>query len=397
MQKIIIIIFLFLVGCINKKEQTGTISESTETITIPPVDINSEMSISTFVESIDVIPLEFNDFCILGEIEKVVIEKENVFVIEKRAHRPKTVYRFNRSGDFINTIGVYGQGPEEIVDLKDFSVDEVNQTIYLYDCMMPKINEYTFDGKFIRSVKVDYYAERMEYANGIFYLNRDNPNIGELFSLVIKDAQSGVTVEQYIPVKPHIFTLTNRFFCKKKDEILCYKSYCDTVFSIKNSEITKAFITDFMDFKMNPDEIEDIYMGKIRELDLLMSKDRMSRISDLFYTGKWVYFNSIRLIISCSFLYNTETKELFESGRLADDLYYMFSDNSFYGQTEDELIGLYYPENIESDLDRYNRFEKEKRITPQQRDMLVKKMKAHMRGDNPEEMNPWILLYNLKK
>ncbi|GHS92121.1 hypothetical protein FACS1894174_00670 [Bacteroidia bacterium] len=395
LMSIILITFIFY-GCYREK-QTTIINRDYVTIQAQNIDFNADNQVllSDFVDKIDIIPLEFTDSCILKEIGKIVIHDGNIFIIEAR--RPEIVFRFDMQGNFLNRIGVRGQGPEELVELRDFSINEESHIVYLLDNMRQTVLCYTFDGHFIESIKINQYASELEYKNGLFYLYFDQPVIGEhLYSLIIRNIK-GEIENMFFPSRKYPINMGSRIFTKTNGEILFHKPMNDTIYSLDGTTLKYTYYFDFGSLRYMPEEIKEIYMEQTTSLQVLLNNERISGIDYLYQIGKWIYFNSIYKVMRYSFLYDMNNRKLKVSAHLWDDLEYMFYNNTFYGQTQDALIGVYETNNLLNDIDRYARYEKEKYISNAQKEEQVKKMAKIMRGNNPEEMNPWVLLYYLKK
>jgi len=392
-----IFVMLIFCSCHREKQAESAIGDY---VTVPAqnikLDNNSQLSLSNFVDKIDIIPLEFTDSCILKEIRKIVIRDDNIFIIEP--DYPETVYRFDIHGNFLNRIGIRGQGPKEQLELMDFSINEEKQIVYLLDNAKQMIYCYNFDGQFIERININQYAFRLEYQNNFFYLYMDQPLIGnDLYKLIIRNMK-GEIENKFFPSKKYPTNLSNQIFAKIKDDLIFYQPMNDTIYSLNGVSLNHAYYFDFGSLKFTPQEIEDIYTMKAKSFQILLNKERISEIDHLFKVGNWIYFNSIYKILSFSFLYNTDSKELKVAAHLNDDLEFMFDGNQFYGQTRDALIGTYDPsyfsENIENLTQSYKTG---KDISSAKWEGQVQKMKKILRGNNFEEMNPWILLYHLKQ
>jgi hypothetical protein len=395
-----VIVVMLLTTCSHEKKQAGIVNEDCTVIPVPEQDINHDtnntVSLSTFVDKIDIIPLEFGDSCILGGIRKVVVCGDNIFVIE--SSRPSTVYRFDMQGNFLNRIGSRGQGPEDVVELRDFAVNEEGRLIYLLDNARQTVVACTFDGTVKEVIKINQYADHLHYKNSLFYLFRDHPPIGELFCLVIRDVH-GEIKERFFPSMQYPVGMNHHVFSLQEDGVLFTQPMNDTIYFLSDTEMSCLYWVDFGSLRFSPQEVEDIYMDKIRSINLLHQRKCITSIDHVFRVGDWLYFNAIYKVLNISFTYNTRTQELrISTGSLNDDLEYMFYGNVFYGQTKDALIGVFDAANlVKHGIERYDRYEKDGMITKEQKEKFQSKMKVLMRGDNTEEMNPWILLYHLKK
>jgi hypothetical protein len=394
----IISIFVLIIplGC-NKSKNAQTVEGDYPIIYAGDIkpDNNSLLHLSEFVERIDIIPLEFDDSCILGEIRKIVIHDDNIFIIERRRPTTATVYRFDMQGNFINTIGKYGQGPSDILELHDFSINEEENKIYLLDSGKKAILCYSFDGKFIEKININQNSQKFEYFNNHFFVYIDNTFQDRPFCFTVLDTK-GELENSYFPSRFYPITISRNSFVKTKDSLFFYKPMNDTIYAIHGTELKYAFYFDFGKMRFTPEEVEDIYNEKVHTMDVMRDKERFSDADNIRYVDKWLYFNKVYKFLSFCFLYNTETEKLRVTSFMSDDIEYMFNNNQFYGQTEDAFIGLYNAENINQSIENFIATEKNGYISKTKMESQMQKMKNLKRGDNPEEMNPWVLIYHLK-
>ncbi len=166
-----ILLSLIFVACTLRKEgQKGT--EIDDIVSIPITDMETDYGkLSDFAEEVKMIPLEFTDDCILGEIEKIVMSDSCIFIMEEIIKKVFMCLIIQES--IYIEIGSRGQGPEEFVDLSDFSLNEEERLIYLYDLARTKVLVFFFEGDFIKDIQMNYYADNFEYQNGLFYLYRE--------------------------------------------------------------------------------------------------------------------------------------------------------------------------------------------------------------------------------
>ncbi|GHT08199.1 hypothetical protein FACS189432_00980 [Bacteroidia bacterium] len=391
----ITLLAIVLCGCHHQGNLTSTIKVDYTTVVVENLRLgqDKEIALSEFVDHIDIIPLEFKDSCILKGIRKVVALDSNLFIIED--NRPERVYRFDTQGNFLNSIGEKGQGPDEIIELSDFSLNEKEQLIYLLDNGRKTVLAYNFEGQLVEKIKVNH-ADRLEYKDGFFYLFRDEPTIDDLCCLNIRNTK-GEFKNAFLPSHQYPISKSSQVFTKTKDNLFLIKPMNDTIYSLDEVELKYAYYFDFGSLRLTPKEIEDSYSNEIPTFKkILIDKERVSSMDHLYQTRHWIGFNKGYKLLQYLFLYNKDTKEL-KAGQVWDDLEYMFYGTSFYGQTENAWIGVYAIERIHSNIERYKRYADSGYITEEQKVKYTQKMKNLMRGENPEEMNPWILFYHLKE
>lgn len=135
-------ILLFLSGCSDKKEAHE----------YPVIDIVNNAGhyqrvyCSDYFSSIELIPLETNEKCLLEVVPYPRIKYKDGFIFMKGNRR---IYAFDRSGKFLNQIGENGQGVGEYILSSTFFFNKDKQSIFVED--LYRVLEYDFKGNFIRS------------------------------------------------------------------------------------------------------------------------------------------------------------------------------------------------------------------------------------------------------
>lgn len=105
-----------------------------------------DLGLSDFVESIEYIPLETKDECVIGQ--GMVFDMDETHIIVK-FNGCKSVYLFDRKGHFLNTIGNTGGGPQEFIGVGNIFLDADNNSIIVHD--IGKVLYFNKQGKFLRS------------------------------------------------------------------------------------------------------------------------------------------------------------------------------------------------------------------------------------------------------
>lgn len=82
-------------------------------------------------------------------VESISIAGDNIFIVSLNK-----VFRFSRSGKFLNTIGAMGNGPQEYVTLIDVVINRNKEEVIFYDGGRQALIVYKYDGTFVRSVSL---------------------------------------------------------------------------------------------------------------------------------------------------------------------------------------------------------------------------------------------------
>ena len=140
MKDLYFLMFIFFaVSCARDKTEVISIVDDKF------VEISQDKSLmSSIIQITNIIPLETNDSCLIGQIEKVVKKNGNIYV--KSTNKP--LLSFSETGKYLAKIGSFGLGPEEYSVILDFNVDAKN----IYILTVGKIQIYSLSGKFLKSI-----------------------------------------------------------------------------------------------------------------------------------------------------------------------------------------------------------------------------------------------------
>lgn len=88
------------------------------------------------------VKLETNEEALLGDVKKIIITDNLIFISDEN----QKLLVFDSQGRFRNSISKVGAGPNEILSLSDYYVDEKEKLVHVYDAVKSKFYEYSFQG-----------------------------------------------------------------------------------------------------------------------------------------------------------------------------------------------------------------------------------------------------------
>lgn len=125
MKRLLYILCLMAFISCNKQTETKQTTKVTET-GIPVISISCEknqvLNLSEFADSIEIIPLETNDECLIGWIPKIIATRNHYLLISAIGYDFQKLYVFDKQGNFIRQISSRGQGGEEFYEVRNFDV-----------------------------------------------------------------------------------------------------------------------------------------------------------------------------------------------------------------------------------------------------------------------------------
>lgn len=89
----------------------------------------SSLSLSEAIEKLDIVPLEMTDQSMLGEIRRIQVTEHDIWIHDFNKFY---IYRFSRTGKFLNRIGSIGQAPGEYVNFQPFSLMNIKRRSILF-------------------------------------------------------------------------------------------------------------------------------------------------------------------------------------------------------------------------------------------------------------------------
>ena len=249
-----ILLFFCIISCSFGKMQ----KENPTIDVLNSVDNYNKVYFSDYFSSIELIPLETNENCLLDIIPSPSVILNDSIILFSVTNR---LYVFDRTGKFLNQVGERGQGPNEYIFISDFFLNKDNSNIYITDLV--KVLEYNVNGTFVSSfMKPVVDSEPLSYCSYIgenifigqknyngtneckYYLFNNNGVIVKCFPNYIlfnKKDQSLSTIDgSLIPV-----WVDNQLFLK--DFIN------DTIYTYTNSILQPAYIFDFGKYSIPKD------------------------------------------------------------------------------------------------------------------------------------------------
>lgn len=126
----------------------------TEVKEIKTIDVDVEnpiafLNLSDYFQS-EIVKLEKNEKCLIGSIDKIIVYKDYVFVLDKT--KSESLFMFSRTGKYIRKIGNRGKGFGEYLYLESFDI--VNDKIYLLTGLYQRLFVYDLEGQLIEVKKL---------------------------------------------------------------------------------------------------------------------------------------------------------------------------------------------------------------------------------------------------
>ena len=307
-------------GCKNKKEKEVLKDYPTIKLDLSnePVFIKSDSLLGEKV----IIPLETTDESIIGEINKLEIVHDTLYILDDDQD---IIFLFDKTGKYITRIADIGRGPEEYLYIDDFHIDD--NIIYVIAGGNQKVFCYDLQGKFLSSFSTEFSANRITTDSNYIYVYY-NFSHHKNYNVAVYNKKNYTLHKQYkyYPSQQHNScywrcawtSCNNKVYASFPYEYNIYQLFPDTCKIIATYDCGKKnmFPKEWSTF--SPIQLEDYIESKGGMLGLPIASD----IYDLFVTPKWFLFTFRYKSREYMVLFNRQTQKL-HFGAFKRTLYYL--------------------------------------------------------------------------
>ena len=358
------------------------------------LDNPDEVSILDFADSVKVIQLETTAESAISLYTDQIYHDSLIYIADVRQ---KKVVCFDTSGKFIRQIGAYGRGAEEDLYFEDVCLDEYNKELIVQE-PWGRMVCYNLDGSFKRKIVL---PDEIRAYNDLEVINRDTIcflSAGGDYKLVFYSREKDSLIAKLYPgAAPYLMSFySNRY--RYADSLYFYHPFSNDVENItKLKENNISYSWDFGKYNHKQSDLielqkylmenkNELSRSRYKMIDLINS-DRGVRYyvhrireSDRYRFAQLLYKNDQHTIVIDK--YTGDVKLFLETQEGVKVSGYELKGNMLIMQSG---RGLSY---IESPNDKYNVVSLS---------YLAGKNKEIVEQHNPEEDNPYLVIYYLKK
>jgi hypothetical protein len=312
-----ILIALCLFSCGGKSHQDNKL----ETISING-NIRQTLNLSSFVDTIEFIPLETNDENLIGEVDRIIYRNGKYYLRTTHGMQNGKLSVFDKTGKYLWGLNKRGNGAGEYPDFEDFLITNNGDISIL---AYPKIINYDSTGTFLSENKLNLFLKE-------FMLFGNKDFIGPVFKAIdnkllsiIKDKgykQEFLFKRTKLEAKKSTFMDNYRSITSFKSTIFFMYPYSDTIYSINNeNKIKPSYYVNYVNKKIPVDilNIQDdvlTWEKKIHKLEDYML------LSAIGITENYIYIGSINKSFQAFFtLYSKKNKHILTAHKLIDNMF----------------------------------------------------------------------------
>ena len=314
-----ILIALCLFSCGGKSHQSNKL----ETISING-NIRQALNFSSFVDTIEFIPLETNDENLIGDVERIIYRNGKYYIRTTQGMLHGKLSVFDKTGKYLWGLNRIGNGPGEYPELKEFAITENgNITASSYR----KIINYDSTGVFLSENKTDFLGTEFIYTGHNHYTYFDCNAIqhgNKLLSVIDNNGTIKRKLFMVSKLEAHKSGLTIdwRSLSFFKSTLYFMYPYGDTIYAIDNkNNIKRLYSIDFGDKRIPADLFDE-------KGDELALEKRASKLEDYMhataigYADKYIYIGSYNKVFQGFItLYSKMNKHTLTAHKIIDDMF----------------------------------------------------------------------------
>jgi hypothetical protein len=208
---------------------------------------NSEQLKERFVSSCKFIQLETNENCLIGEMSKIIIQPDRIFILD--IFKAQSVFIFDSDGKWIHTIHQVGNGPDEYINVTDIYFDEDRRMLGLLCRSNRKIMFFDKNGKLQKQEKLPALFFNIAKTKDGYIANTKNTSTPPSFKSNIVVLTSDLQVHRQAFQIPGIWESSSlrseTDFSDYHDKLYYYPSLDNNVYRLTKDSVITAYKYDF--------------------------------------------------------------------------------------------------------------------------------------------------------
>ena len=386
---------LWLLGLVACQPKSSSLSECPIVNVRSALQEETPISMKEDVVSIQYIPLETTDSCLISNLLNLQVTTDYMFMYNGKTEE---VLQFDRKGKFIRRVGRQGNGPGEYSMISELAVDDSNKELSIFqyggDALV-----YSYDGSFLRN------DTTVKQAGGMYVFADGKRALKGLVMKPFEQAPWAGALQQadglllksksLFPqgLSQDVCFMKEICFSPSTEGVLLFTACNDTVAGIYANGIEPAYVLK----RENPTEyyVDIANINKFR--DNTVETDQIIGVYDLFESPHYLYLRLYKGDAIFIQRFDKKTGEL-KSQRIPDDYLECSAaipGGNVIGMDNDIDGGIpFWPEYVMADGGRAQVVNADILLALREKGYLKQATDVLNIGD---EANPVVILYKFKR
>jgi hypothetical protein len=263
--------------------------------------------------------LDFCDACIIGEIDKMLVDESGIYVSDKNL--AKSVKKFDFDGKLIYSIDAAGDGLGKYVLPFDFGITDDN--LLILDVNQRKFLRFDKkSGEYLNEVRIGHYQinKFAILAEDMYAYHLDGrglpPGLQKVSAIVAGETE--VSGAMYVWDYGNTdFMTVEQEFTKTSHAVLFAKSMNDTIYSVTPNGFVPKYFLDFGDKSIGPE---------IKQMEMMEAMQTIMRDWPHFHWGRF-FENQSKAVFIWSGNLGKKNLSVFDK---KDERVYNLADEKFF-------------------------------------------------------------------
>lgn len=262
---------------------------------VDAMDPEEKIFFGDLIEKIEIIPLAFQNTSGFGEVERIAVFDNQIFILDPTF--TKSIQVYSLSGQYMRTIKSF-----ENTTIWDFIIDQQKEELVLF-VLGNKFERFSMVGEYLGSQKSDFPVLSMLFVNegGIMCdMGQQEMDDGKNFNLVYMDSQEYAVQSFQIPYSEEPILIQDRIrnYAIKGDDTYFAPPFDNKIYKMNGSGAVETFVN--LDFKSKLLSIKEFNTSEISgDEDFITGLDGMSygkgKLFFHFLSGEDVNFRYLDL------------------------------------------------------------------------------------------------------
>ena len=291
---------LVLISCTegNSFNSFATLKDGIVQINIDDLKFEKSIVIDSIFKIEKIVKLESNGDSFIGSYDKILIEQDRIFIMDSSI--TFSIFVFDFGGNFLFKIFSFGEGPNEYLELRDFTLSPSTNTIDVLDFGGKKVLRFSKqNGEFLEMERLDRnsYYRSMEKIDGGYVSSHVNNcgvledcfNVSFLRDDLIVESNS-LAMNKYL--KNYDFKGDPQF-SRNSDRVFFKEIYNDTIYEVlpASNQLRAAFSIDFGKFRLPNDFKYSRKNSNLNDaLQYALTNNFTLGLKDFFVSENYLYF-----------------------------------------------------------------------------------------------------------
>ena len=309
---------------------SSEMSVSEDGVTVIPMNARpgDVLNLSDFAESIELIPLETRDDCLIGWIPEIIATKNHYVLISGIGPTDfQHLYVYDKNGKFIRQISGRGQGGEEFLEVRD--IDVIGDSIIKMGDVYV-IRTFNLEGKQLSSKRINGTTQEIVSVKGKTILfDSGSYSSSKATNLLFQFDEKDDLQAEFFEIPPlanriTAFFVNPRALTRDEESVYFHFPYNNYIYQInaETLEYSPRYKVDYGDRTFTWDMFDE-NVGHVKDWVTQSKNEKNASMCEILSLNDYFLFtsrdNDRNYYLS---LYSNRTGKVLSGNKLKDDMYF---------------------------------------------------------------------------